>query len=120
MTTQTTNTTRAYFITMAAYWFVFGLITTFYPALMDMFQTEMGINAKTAFSNHIWQHDGFDIISVSVLLFALSRQTAGRNLLLAAVIVALLVTVAIFKSLVTTSYWNPLFIVPGVGCLCFA
>ncbi len=86
---------------------------------MDMFQTEVGINAKTVYSNHIWQHDGFDIISISVLFFALSRQTASRSLLLAAAIVALLVAVAIFLSLITTSYWNPLFIVPGVGCVCF-
>ena len=115
-----TNTTRTYFIIMAAYWLVFGLITTFYPALMDMFQTEAGINAKTVYSDHIWRHDGFDILSISVLLFALSRQAAGRSLLIAAAIVALFVTVAIFSSLVTTSYWNPLFIVPGVGCFCFA
>jgi hypothetical protein len=119
MKPTTSNATRTYFIIMAVYWLVFGLITTFQPALMDMFQTEVGINAKTLYSNHIWRHDGFDIISISVLLFALSRQPVSRSLLLAAAIVALLVSVAIFLSLVTTSYWNPLFIVPGVGCLCF-
>ncbi len=104
---------------MAVYWLIFGLITTFLPALMDMFQTEAGINAKTVYSNHIWRHDGFDILSISVLLFALSRQTAARTMVLAAAIVGLLVSIAIFLSLVTTSYWNPLFIVPGVGCFCF-
>ena len=32
---------------MAAYWLVFGLITTFYPALMDLFQTAEGVAAKS-------------------------------------------------------------------------
>jgi len=105
---------------MAAYWLVFGLITTFYPRLMDLFQTETGVHAKTAFSNHIWQHDGLDIISISVLLFALSRAAVSRGLLLAAATAALLVTCGIFFSLFSTSYWSGLFIVPGVGCLGFS
>ena len=47
------NSTKVYFIAMAAFWLVFGLITTFYPALMNMFQTETGINAVTTYSDHI-------------------------------------------------------------------
>ena len=114
------NPTKVYFMAMAAFWFVFGLITTFYPALMNMFQTETGISAVTKYSDHIWRHDGFDIIAISVLLFAISRETASRNLLWAAIIVALLVTIAIISSIFTTPYWNMLFLVPGLSCFAFA
>ena len=114
------NPTKVYFIAMAAFWFVFGLITTFYPALMNMFQTETGINAVTAYSDHIWRHDGLDIFGISVLLFALSRETVSRNLLRAAAIVALLVAVAVITSILTTPYWNMLFLVPGLTCIAFA
>ena len=105
---------------MATFWLIFGLVTTFYPALMDMFQTETGISAVTEYSNHIWRHDGFDILSISILLFALSREHASRNLLTAAATVATLVTIAIISSLVTTPYWNLFFLVPGLSCLAFA
>jgi hypothetical protein len=114
------NTTKIYFMAMAAFWLIFGLITTFYPALMNMFQTETGISAVTAYSDHVWRHDGFDIIAISVLLFALSRETVSRNMLRAAAIVAVLVTTAIISSLLTTPYWNMLFLVPGVSCFAFA
>ncbi len=114
------NTTKIYFIAMAAFWFIFGMITTFYPALMNMFQTEEGINAVTTYSDHIWRHDGFDIIAISVLLFALSRETVSRNMLRAAAVVALLVTTAIISSILTTPYWNMLFLVPGLSCFAFA
>ena len=114
------NPAKVYFTAMAAFWLVFGLITTFYPALMNMFQSETGISAVTTYSDHIWRHDGFDIIAISVLLFALSRETASRNMVMAATVVALLVTVAIISSLLTTPYWNMLFLVPGLSCLAFA
>jgi len=114
------QTTKVYFISMATFWIIFGLITTFYPALMNMFQTEAGISAITVYSNHIWQHDGFDIIAISVWLFALSRETVSRNMLRAAAGVALLATIAITSSLLTTPYWNMLFLVPGLCCLAFA
>ena len=120
METTKPNPTKVYFIAMATFWLVFGLITTFYPALMNMFQTETGINAVTTYSDHIWRHDGFDIIAISVLLFALSREKVSRNILKAAAIVALLVTMAIMSSILTTPYWNMLFIVPGVTCFAFA
>jgi hypothetical protein len=114
------NPTKVYFIAMAAFWFIFGMITTFYPALMNMFQTENGISAVTTYSDHIWRHDGLDIIAISVLLFALSRETASRNMLRAAAVVALLVTTAVISSLLTTPYWNMLFLVPGLSCFAFA
>ncbi len=85
-----------------------------------MFQTETGISAVTIYSNHIWRHDGFDIIAISVLLFALSRETVSRNILRATAVVALLVTIAIISSILTTPYWNMLFLVPGVSCFAFA
>jgi hypothetical protein len=105
---------------MAAFWFIFGMITAFFPALMNMFQTETGINAVTTYSDHVWQHDGFDIFAISVLFFALSREAASRNMIRAGAIVAMLVTIAIASSLLTTPYWNMLFIVPGMSCLAFA
>ena len=114
------NPAKIYFVAMVAFWFVFGMITTFYPPLMNMFQTETGISAVTTYSDHIWRHDGFDIIAVSVLLFALSRETVSRNMLKAATVVALLVTIAIISSLLTTPYWNILFLVPGISCFAFA
>jgi hypothetical protein len=69
MNTNSTAATKLYFTCMALYWFIFGLITAFYPKLMDLFQTEIGINAKTAYSDHVWRHDGFDILGLSVLTF---------------------------------------------------
>ena len=111
---------KIYFTAMAIFWAVFGLIATFYPELMNLFQTEAGISAITIYSDHIWLHDGIDILSISILLFALSRQTASRNMLRAAALVALLVASAIIYSLLTTAYWNMLFLVPGLSCLAFA
>jgi hypothetical protein len=119
MENNKSNSAKVYFIAMAAFWFVFGIITTFFPALMNMFQTEAGINAVTSYSNHIWRHDGFDIIAISVLLFALSRETVSRNILRATAIVALLVTIAIMSSMLSTPYWNMLFLVPGISCFAF-
>jgi hypothetical protein len=114
------NQTKVYFIAMGAFWLVFGIITTFYPVLMNMFQTDTGISAVTTYSDHVWRHDGFDILAISVMLFALSREAVSRNILGAATIVALLVTIAIISSLLTTPYWNMLFLVPGMSCLAFA
>lgn len=113
------NSSKIYFIAMGAFWFIFGIITTFFPSLMNMFLTSEGINSTTTYSDHVWRHDGFDILSISVFFFALSRETASRNMIRAGAIVALLVTVAIFSSLLTTQYWNMLFIVPGITCLGF-
>ena len=87
---------------------------------MNMFQTEIGINSVTSYSNHIWRHDGFDILAISVLLFALSREKVSSNVIKATMIVAVLVTVAIISSLLTTPYWNLFFLVPGLSCLAFA
>jgi uncharacterized membrane protein YdfJ with MMPL/SSD domain len=114
------NPTKIYFIAMAAFWFVFGMITTLYPSLMNIFQTEAGVSAVTNYSDHIWRHDGFDIIAISVLLFALSREIVSRNMLRATAVVALLVTIAIISSILTTPYWNMVFLVPGVSCFAFA
>src|SRR5436190_8679346 len=110
------NATKIYFIAMAAFWLIFGLVTAFYPALMNLFQTETGVSAVTTYSDHIWRHDGFDIIAISVLLFALSHETVSRNMLRATAIVALLATIVIISSIPSTPYWNMLFLVPGLGC----
>jgi len=111
---------RTYFRAMAAYWLGFGLVTTFAPGLMDLFQTPAGIAAKTEFSNHVWFHGGLDILSVSVLLVALSQLPRNRAMLWAAAVVALCPTIAIFWSLLTTPYWSLLFAGSGLGCAAFA
>ena len=110
---------RSILIAMGIYWFVFGLITIFYPKLMDLFQTEAGVNAKTTFSDYVWLHDGFDIVALSILLFALSREVVSCNVLRATALAALMTTIAIVSSLITTPYWNSLFIGAGLGCFAF-
>ncbi len=89
---------------------------------MDLFQTAEGVAAKTAFSDHVRMHGGLDILSVSVLVFALSMVPASINALLLRAVgtAALMPVIAIASSLLATPYWNPLFIVAGVGCLAFA
>ena len=114
---------RTYFlsmVSMGAFWLVFGLVTTFYVQLMDLFQTAEGVTAKTAFSSHIWFHGGLDILSLCVVLFALSTLPPSRTMLRAAAVAALGPTIAIAWSLVATSWWNPLFAVAGLGCFAFA
>jgi hypothetical protein len=110
---------KVYFIAMAVYWIVFGLITIFCPQMMDMFQSENGINAKTDFSNHVWLHGGFDIVALCILLYTLSGEAVSRRMIRATALAALMPSIAIFYSLASTSYWNPLFIGAGLGCFAF-
>ena len=65
-------------------------------------------------------HGGFDILSVSILVFALSQASISRLMLRAVGVAAFMPAIAIGYSLVGTPYWNPLFIVAGIGCLAFA
>jgi hypothetical protein len=116
---MTTHTARRFLLAMVAYWLVFGLITVFQPALMDLFQTSEGVAAKTAFSNHVWMHGGFDILSVCALVFAIARGPLSPALLRGAGVAGLMPAIAIAWSLLGTSYWNPLFVVAGAGCLAF-
>ena len=111
---------RTYFLSMGAYWLVFGLITTFYASVMNLFQSAEGVAAKTAFSNHVWFHGGLDILALCVVLFALSTLAPSRTMLRAAAVAALGPTFAITWSLVATSWWNPLFAIAGLGCFGFA
>ena len=119
MKPNNSNSSKVFFISMASYWLIFGLITIFYPKMMDMFQTENGITSKTAFSDHVWLHGGFDIVALCILLFALSRQPVSRNILRATAFAALMPTLAITYSLVATPFWSPLFIGAGIGCFAF-
>jgi hypothetical protein len=114
-----TKAIRIYLICLTLFWLVFGLITTFYPQLMDLFQTEEGVKASTAFSNHVWRHDGLDILAVCILLFSLSQQTVSRNMLRAAALATLMPAIAIAYSLIATPYWNTLFIGAGLACFAF-
>ena len=111
---------RTFFASMALFWLFFGLGTTFYPRMMQLFMTPEGIAASTAFSDHVWLHDGLDILSVSLLLLALSRLPTTRTALRLAAIVGLLPTIGIMNSVLATPYWQPLFLVPGLGCFAFA
>ena len=111
---------RKYLWAMAAFWGVFGLITTFVPGLMQLFMTKEGIDASTPFSDQVWLHGGLDILSVSVLLVAMSFMPVTTTTLIAAGIVGLLPTAAILFTLATTPYWSPLFLIPAAGTLAFA
>ena len=62
----------AYFRSLAGFYAVFGLITTFYPRLMQLFMTDEGVDATTRFSDQVWLHGGLDILSITLLLFVFS------------------------------------------------
>lgn len=111
---------RTYLRAMAAFWAVFGLITTFLPDLMQLFMTQEGTSASTAFSDQVWLHGGLDILSVSVLLVALATLPITKTTLLATGIVGLLPTAAIIYTLVATPYWSPSFLIAGAGTFGFA
>lgn len=111
---------RRYFTAMAIFWLAFGLGTTFYPRMMQLFMTPEGIAASTAFSDQVWFHEGLDILSVCLLLVALSTVPTTKTTLRLAATVGLMPTAAIVYSLVATPFWTPLFLVPGLGCFGFA
>ena len=115
-----TSSSRRFFVAMAIYWLGFGLGTTFYPRMLQMFMTSEGVAASTAFSDHVWLHDGLDILSVALLIFVLGGVAATRTTLRAAAVVALLPPIAMIYGLVTTAYWSVLFLIPGAGCFAFA
>lgn len=110
---------KIYLRSMAAFWLVFGLITTFYPTLMNLFLSEKGINQSTAFSNHVWFHGGLDILALVVVLFTLSTENISRKVLKGISIAALGPTIAIVYSLLFTTYWSNLFILSGLGTFSF-
>jgi hypothetical protein len=109
-----------FFKSMAAFWLLFGLGTTFYPRMMQMFMTPQGIAASTDFSDQVWLHEGLDILSVSLLLLALSTVPATKNTLRLAATVGLLPTAAVVYTLAATPFWTPLFLVPAAGCFAFS
>jgi hypothetical protein len=114
------STHRRFFIAMATFWLGFGLGTTFYPRMMQMFMTPEGIAASTPFSDQVWLHGGLDILSVSVLLVALSTVPATKTTLRLAATVGLLPVAAMIYTLVATPFWSPLFLIPAAGCAGFA
>jgi hypothetical protein len=115
-----TTSSRRFFIAMAIFWLLFGLGTTFYPRMMQLFMTPAGIAASTAFSDQVWLHGGMDILSVCLLLLALSMVPANRTILRLAATVGLMPTAAIVYTMIATPFWTPLFLVPALGCFAFA
>jgi hypothetical protein len=115
-----TSSHRRFFTAMAIFWLLFGLGTTFYPRMMQLFMTPAGTAASTAFSDQLWLHEGFDILSVCLLLWGLSTVPATKTTLRLAATVGLLPTAAIVYTLFTTPFWTPLFLVPGLACFGFA
>ena len=109
-----------YFRAMAFFYLAFGLITTFYPRLMQLFMTREGKDASTSFSDQVWLHGGLDIISISILLLVLSTLPATKVTLGATAVVALMPTVAIVYTLLATSFWSPLFLMPAAAAFAFA
>jgi hypothetical protein len=110
---------RIFFLSMAGFWLLFGLGTTFYPQMMQMFMTPEGIASGSAFANQVWLHEGLDILSVSILLYALSTVPATKTTLRLAAVVGLLPTIAVVYTLKATPFWAPIFLVPGAGCAAF-
>jgi len=108
------STYRRFFIAMAIFWLGFGLGTTFYPRMMQLFMTPAGISASTTFSDQVWLHEGLDILSVCLLLLALSTVTVTKTTLRLAAAVALLPTAAIVYTLITRPFWTPLLLLPAL------
>ena len=111
---------RRFFTAMAIFWLLFGLGTTFYPRMMQLFMTPAGVAASTPFSDQVWLHEGLDILSVCLLLVALTTVPTTKTTLRLAATVGLMPTAAIVYSLFATPFWTPLFLVPGLGCFAFA
>jgi hypothetical protein len=111
---------QLYLRALAVFWLAFGLITTFYPRVMELFMTDRGQDAGTAFSRNVWLHDGLDILAVSLLLLVMSTMAITRKALLAAATVALAPVAAILYSLVATDFWSPLFLLPAAAAAAFA
>ena len=105
---------------MSVFWLLFGLGTTFYPRMMQLFMTPAGRSASTPFSDQVWLHGGLDILSVCLLLVALSTVSATKTTLRLAATVGLLPTAAIIYTLIATPFWAPVFLVPALGCFGFA
>ena len=111
---------RNFLLAMAAFWLCFGLGTIFYPRIMQLFMTPEGIAASTPFSDQVWLHGGMDILSVCLLLFALSAVPPTRRTLQLASTVALMPMIAMIYTFVATSYWSSMFFVPAAACLAYA
>ena len=109
-----------YFRSLAGFYAVFGLITTFYPRLMQLFMTDEGVDATSTFSNQVWFHGGLDILSITLLLFVISQLPIRALTVRAAAIVALMPTAAILYTFLATPFWSALFLVPGAAALAFA
>ena len=120
MDTKKSNWAKVYLVAMSIFYLGFGMITLFYPKMMQMFQSPEGIAAGSSFANNIWMHEGLDILSVALILFVLSRNAVTPAILRTAAIVALMPFIAIVYSYFATPFWTALFFGPAVFCLIFS
>ena len=113
---------KTYLLAMAAFWFVFGLITIFFPPLMDLFASPQGVAAGTGFSDHVWMHGGLDIVSFCIVLVGAALFLPGLtpNMLRAVGLAGFMPVIAIIHSATASPYWTPFFLIPGAGCAFFA
>ena len=112
---------RRFFIAMAAFWFVLRSRHDVLPAHDADVHDACGHRGVDAiFRSSLVAHGGLDILSVCLLLVALSTVPATKTTLRLAATVGLLPVAAMVYTLVATPFWSPLFLVPAVGCFGFA
>ena len=68
----------------------------------------------------MWRHEGLEILSVCLLLLALSKLRATQTTMRLAAAVGLMPAIAVVYALLTTPFWKPAFLVPGAACFAFA
>jgi hypothetical protein len=113
------DSAKLYYIALGIFYLGFGLVTIFYPKLVQVFQTAEGIAASTPFSDNIWRHQGLDLLSVATIVFALSSQQVSAAMLRTTAVITIMPAIAVINSCLATPYWNGLFFVPCIFCLGF-
>lgn len=110
------NNPKVFLRVVAVYYFGFAFICTFYPKLMELFQTPLGLASNSAFANHVWFHGGLDIFSLVLLIASLSIGNISARTIKTISAVLLFPAFATFYSYFSTDYWTPLFL--GIGIVC--
>lgn len=114
------KTGRNFLYAMCIFWLFFAIAATFLPVILGLFQTDIGLSARTDYSDHVWMHGGLDIFSVAAIAFFLARgDVITANMLRGMAVAAAMPTIAIIVSLTTTQYWAPYFGLAGIGTFTF-